>query len=296
MPMSPVFFNSVQSDLNIMPAIRTIFAAACLFVLAAPAQAQGLLFYLPEDGMGVEYEGEIVQTSLRPDIPDGKETITKARELSIKSVGREDAVFEGTSQPCRWIEIKVVTGSTGEAGIDPGPVGARIYKVLVPEAKIIDKPADARSIPNITLPIVRGFRRTGESAVQPLKTNGLGIYPTICQLVNYEAPEVVSAVDTPQTKAQNLSFTAKHMRGQRVMESTTTRSTNEGNFWVTNEVPFGLARWQVVVTREKKESTARRENFTEVQTTRCTMSVKSIINDAETELVTPTNAANPAGA
>jgi len=270
-----------------MPYTRQVFAAICLLILAAPAKAQGLLFYLPEDGTGVEYEGTVELTSIRPDIPDGKETITKARELSIKSVGREDAMFEGAMQACRWIEIKVVTGSTGAAGIDPGPVGARIYKVLVPEAKIIDKAADARSIPNITLPIVRGFRRTGESAVQPLKTNGLGIYPTICHLVNYEAPEVVSAADTPQVKAQNLSFTARHLRGQQVMESTTARSTNEGNFWVTNEVPFGLARWQVVVVREKKESTATRENFTEVQTTRSTMSVKSIITDAETEIVTP---------
>ncbi len=250
------------------------------------AAAQGLLFYLPEDKTGVEYEGTIELTSIRPDIAEGKETITKAREMSIKSVGREDAEFQGVVQPCRWIEIKVVTGTAGEAGIDPGPVGARIYKVLVPESKVIAQPIDASSIPNITLPIVRGFRRTGESQVQPLKTNALGIYPTVCQLINYPDPEVVAASETPQTKASNMSFNAKHMRGLYIMESPDSRSTNEGHFWVTQEVPFGLARWEVVVTRESKESTATRDSFQEVENVKTTMSVKRILTVAESELVT----------
>ena len=180
----------------------------------------------------------------------------------------------------------MVTGTAGEAGIDPGPVGARIYKVLVPESKVIAQPIDASSIPNITLPIVRGFRRTGESQVQPLKTNALGIYPTVCQLINYPDPEVVAASETPQTKASNMSFNAKHMRGLYIMESPDSRSTNEGHFWVTQEVPFGLARWEVVVTRESKESTATRDSFQEVENVKTTMSVKRILTVAESELVT----------
>ena len=272
-----------------MTIIRQISSGVCLFLclLGTPAFAQGLLFFVPEDKTGIEYEGTVEQTMVRPDIAEGKESTIKAREMSIKSVGREDAEFQGTVQPCRWIEIKIVTGTAGEAGIDPGPVGARIYKVLVPESKIIPDADDAQAVPNITLPIVKGYRRTGESQVQTLTSNALGIYPTVSQLINYPGQEIVAASESPQTKATNMSFNAKHIRGRHVMESTDTRSTNEGHFWVTPEVPFGLVRWEVVVTREKKETTATRDSFREVETTRTVMSVKRILNVAESELVTP---------
>jgi len=268
---------------------RQITHSVCLLVclLGTPAFAQGLLFYIPEDKTGIEYEGTVEQTTVRADIAEGKESTMKAREMSIKSVGRQDAEFEGVVQPCRWIEIKIVTGTAGEAGIDPGPVGARIYKVLVPEAKIIAEAQDADSVPNITLPIIKGYRRTGESQVQTLSSNALGIYPTVSQLINYPVQEVVASSESPQTKATNMSFNAKHIRGRHVMESKDTRSTNEGHMWITPEVPFGLVRWEVVVTREKKETTATRDNFREVETTRTIMSVKRILNSAESELVTP---------
>ena len=52
------------------------------------------------------------------------------------------------------------------------------------------------------------------------------------------------------------------------------------------EVPFGLARWEVVVTREQKESTASRDTFAEVSTIKSTMSVQRILDAAESELNT----------
>ena len=267
------------------------FFGFCLAALVAslasePALAQGLIFYLPEDGTGVEYEGEIIQENVRPDIADGKETLKWSREISIKSVGREDAEFEGVVQPCRWIEIKVVTGDPGAAGIDPGPVGARIYKVLVPESKVLDTSVDGDAVPNAMLPIVKGHRRLGENQVKAITSQALRIYPTVCQLNNYPEPVVVSPSENPQTKATNMSFNAKHLKGQTVMERPQSRSTNEGHFWVTPEVPFGLARWEVVVTREQKESTADRDTFAEVSTIKSTMSVKRILDIAESELNT----------
>lgn len=268
--------------------LKYLFAVLTVaFAVAPSATAQGLIFYLPEDGTGVEYEGFVEQTSVRPDLPDGKVTVTKQRSLSIKSVGREQAEFNGSVQACRWIEIKIVTGTAGAAGIDPGPVGSRIYKVLVPEAKIMDQAVDQNSIPNITLPIVKGFRRTGESAVTPLNTNSLGFYPTISLMTNYADPEVVAPVETPTTKDNSKSFNAKRLRGRREMESRTSHSINQADFWVTQEVPFGLARWEVVVTRRKKESTAVRSEFRDIQTTKSEMSYKRMFTQAETELVTP---------
>lgn len=262
-----------------------------LAVLAAtltssPAMAQGLIFHLPEDGTGVEYSGDIIQENVRPDIADGKETLRWSREISIKSVGREDAQFEGVLQPCRWIEIKVITGDAGAAGIDPGPVGARIYKVLVPESKVLDKSVDSLLVPNVMLPIVKGHRRLGENQVKVIKSPALRIYPTVCLLNNYPEPAVVSPSESPQLDATNLSFNARHLKGQTVMERPQSRSTNEGHFWVTPEVPFGLARWEVVVTREQKESTAARDTFAEVSTIKSTMSVKRILDNAESELNT----------
>ena len=223
---------------------------------------------------------------IRDDIKAGKETITKARLITIKSVGREDREFEGTSQPCRWIEIKVVTGDAGEAGIDPGPVGSRIYKLLVPESKIIDTPQDGLGVPNVMFPIVEGYRRSGEAEVRPIRTKAIGVYPTICQLVNYPEQNVISAAATPATKMANTSFSARHVKGNLVMERPESRTTNEADYWVTKEVPFGLARWEVVVTQEKKESTAPRQDFKEYSTTKSTMSVRRFLENAESELVT----------
>ncbi len=249
-------------------------------------QAQGLLFHLPEDGTGVEYEGTIVQETIRDDIKAGKETITKARMISIKSVGREDREFDGSVQPCRWIEIKVVTGDAGEAGINPGPVGSRIYKVLIPESKILATAADDSGVPNIMLPIVEGYRRSGEAEVVKIESQAISTYPTICQLMNYPEQNVISAASAPATKMTNAAFSAKHIKGSQVMESRDGRTTNEADFWVTTEVPFGLARWEVVVKREKKESAATRDDFTEFSTTKSVMSVRRILNNVESELVT----------
>lgn len=272
-----------------MTRAQSLIAAVTFFACTAfsqTGQAQGLLFHLPEDGSGVEYEGEIVQETIRDDIKAGKETITKARMISIKSVGREDREFEGSLHPCRWIEIKVVTGDAGEAGINPGPVGSRIYKILIPESKIIDTPADNAGVPNIMLPIVEGYRRSGEAEVVAINSQAISIYPSICQLMNYPEQNVVSAASAPSTKMANTSFSAKHIKGRQVMESREGRTTNEADFWVTKEVPFGLARWEVIVKREKKESAANRDDFTEFSTTKSVMSVRRILNNVESELVT----------
>lgn len=254
--------------------------------LSASAHAQGLLFFLPEDKTGVQYQGTIAHETIRDDIAEGKEIIQKSREMIIKSVGEEEAEFEGVVQPCRWIEIKTVTGDSGAAGIETGPVGSRIYKVLIPESKVIAQPFDSDSIPNIMLPIVKGFRRSGESQVRPIRSKALAIYPTICQLMFYPETEVVAASETPQVVAQNLSLNARHVKARMVMERPESRTTNEAHLWISQDVPFGLARWEVTVTREKKESTATRDAFVEVSTTRSTMSVSAILQNVESELVT----------
>ena len=252
---------------------------------AETAWAQALFHSLPQDGTGIEYEGTFTQENVRPNTPDGVEVLTFTRVLSIKSVGRENAEFDGQVQPCRWIEIKTVTGTAGAAGIDPGPVGATIYKVLVPESKVFDAAEDADAIPNDLLPIVRGFQRLGENPVKEITSGAIRVYPTMTLLTNYESTEVVAASETPQTIA-GQSFPSRHVKGSLTMESPRSRSTNEGDYWVADNVPFGLVRWEVKVTREEKESTATRDQFRQVATVTSVMSVKRILNNAESELVT----------
>jgi len=252
----------------------------------ASTSAQGLIFSLPEDGTGVVFEGELNQETVRPELEDGREEFTWTRTLSIKSVGREEAEFEGTVQPCRWIEIKVVTGKSGAGGIDSGLVGARIYKFLVPESKVSAAAADADGIPNSVLPIVRGFRRLGEEAVEPIKSKGLVVYPTLCLLPNYQAPEVVTASTIVDSLDKENSFDCRKMQAEFVRERPDARSTNTGSFWVSSEVPFGLAGWEVKVVRESKGATDERLTFTPVGTVICKMQVSEVLDFVESELIT----------
>ncbi|MCH2201107.1 MAG: hypothetical protein MK102_03995 [Fuerstiella sp.] len=223
---------------------------------------------------------------MRPEQKDGRETLTWNRELSVKSVGREYAEYNGESQPCRWIEIKVVTGTSGATGIDAGPAGSRIYKILVPESKVMDVPVDAESIPNAVLPIVKGFRRVGEDQAEQINSRGLVVYPTLCLLANYESPNEVSRSEPVDSIGRRETFDSRHMKGKTVRERPESRSTNTGDFWVSHEVPFGLARWSVQVVRELKGSTEDRANFRQISSVSCEMKVREILRVAESELVT----------
>lgn len=246
------------------------------------ACAQGLIFHLPQDGMAVEYEGTLTQATG----PDDQAPLSWTCELSIKSVGQEQAEFEGQMQACRWLEIKTLTGKAGAAGIDPGPVGARIYKVLVPESKIVDDWKDADGIPNEMMPIVKGFRRLGEEEVKPITTPALRFYPTISLLTSYVEPETVATSDTPEILLQGQSITARRMKGKLVAESTKVRSTNEAEYWVSKDVPFGLARWIVTVTTDEKDSAAPVSEFKPTTIKKVDMKLRRIRENVESELVT----------
>ena len=80
---------------------------AVLALAGSGVSAQGLIFNLPEDGKMVEYEGTLTQGTSA----DDESPLSWTCQLTIKSVGRENAEFQGESQPCRWLEIKVLTGN-----------------------------------------------------------------------------------------------------------------------------------------------------------------------------------------
>ena len=136
--------------------------------------AQGLLWSLPkEDFTEVRYEGEYSQVESRPNAPEGDLKVEPpwTRKLWLRSVGREEWEYDkrtktwqraaGGKAPqddkeivwCRWIEIELVTGKIQEGTVDPGPVGARLYKVLVPERHITGNRVDSQQIHVSYIPI-----------------------------------------------------------------------------------------------------------------------------------------------
>jgi hypothetical protein len=257
-----------------------VFAIGCLQL--NPARGQGLIFNLPEDGSAVTYEGTMVQSTG----PADESPLSWTCELSIKSVGREEAMVGDRTEMCRWIEFKTLTGKSGAAGIDPGPVGARIWKVLVPESRALTTATDSDGIPYDMLPIAKGFRRLGEEAVKEITSPALRTYPTITLLTNYQQIQELADNAVPETLLQGQSLTAKHLKGLARMERAESRSTNEGEYWVSDDVPFGLARWVVTVTREEKPSAAPIADFKVVNVVTMDMKLKSIRQNAESELVT----------
>lgn len=258
-----------------------LFGALC----ATEAHAQGLVWSLPEDGAWVRFEGTYRQLVRRPDSTAGDLQLEWTRHLTIKSVGTSEESYNGEVQPCRWIEIKVVTGQVKEGLIDAYPGAIRIYKLLVPEAAITGEVLDAEGILVSHIPLVRGYRKIGDEDPQELESGVFAIYPLVSLLQHYRnlAPESDEAIQE-QTPAGLVSATL--WKGSLTMESRTNRSNNEAQIWRSEEVPFGIAKWVVRDMREEKHPTQSRDLFRETTEVEIEMSAHEIGIGAETELIT----------
>jgi len=266
--------------------------AATLMLSPQSVSAQGLIWSLPEDGTSMQWFGTYKQTEERADSNEGPQTIQWNRQLTIKSVGKEVAPFRGTDVPCRWIEIKVVTGkpsSDVEGGTDAGLIGARIYRVLVPESEVNGANVDALSIPVSFLPIVKGYRRFGEQEIQPIKAKVLQVYPLVAMLRSFrELTADAEGMVDPGVELGPVS--AKHLTGTSEVESPTIRSKNTTDLWQSKDVPFGIAKWKVAITREIKDISDPRTAFKLVSTIEVEMEAQRAGTQAEPELVLPDQA------
>ena len=268
-----------------MTCLRYLTALAIVSASTSIASASGLIWSLPDDGAWVRYEGQYTLQAVSDADAEGSQVTEWIRHLVIKSVGQEQAEYNGSQVLCRWIEIKVITGTRSEAGIDPGPAGERIYKVLVPESGVIGDTRDETGIPVSMLPIVKGFRRTGEGEVMEIGARALLVYPSIALLTHYPELELVSPQDSPTIRAGSVQ--ARHVRGTWTMERANSRSTNIANMWVSNEIPFGLAKWTVSDNREIKDFTDPRSAFRESSRVTVEMSAHQVGLNAESELDVP---------
>ena len=276
--------------------IRTQVLLALAFLLASPAilSAQGLIWSLPEqEGTWVRYEGEYKQVEFRPGVATGDQTFNWRRNVTIKSLVTPDAhktaMYRGKQVTCRWIEIKVETGKPGEQGLDTGPGGARLYKVLIPEARIFSRlinnnSVDADGIPISFLPIIRGYRKLGNRKEEQIKTKVLQIYPAISLLKHYKAfrPETGQPED-PELAALGAVNAIKWLGGE-ALQSRVSRSEHSSTIWLSREVPFGLARWNVKITRSRKRETDPREKFEKRTETTVEMKAVAVGTDAKSEL------------
>ena len=263
--------------------MRTHAVAALLVAsawLAGPgtASAQMLIWNLPEDdGVWVRFEGSYKQTRSRPNSNAGDENLEWQSDLTISSVGRETV----DGRACRWVEFKSITKPKGLEQ-KPGPGDSYIYKVLIPEDRVIGKTVDAETIPVTYLPIVKGWRKVGGREPQPVTEKALAIYPTIALVTYY--PDLKAEGEAEQMQVGGMAVSARLWKGERKLETSTSRSTNAASLWLSDDVPFGLARFQVTLTQEKKEIAASADEFRRAALTEVEMAVVGTGNDSRSEI------------
>ncbi len=266
---------------------------------AAAVFAQGLVWSLPkEDGTWVRYEGTFQQVEIRAESNEANLTIDWIRHLWIKSVGREKWKYDETKKLwlrsddgewCRWIEIKLITGKPSETGIDPGPIGARICRVLVPEARVAGTLTDVDKIHVSYIPIVKGYQRIGDGEVKAIKTRVLQVYPLLSVLRHYKTLEAGADEAVELEIPLDQPVTAKMFKGEYKMESRTGRSVNKATLWRSDDVPFGLAKWRVETSRWAKDAREPRDVFENQKMSEVTvvMSAHETGGGAQSELVIP---------
>ncbi|MDA0285500.1 MAG: hypothetical protein O3B13_11535 [Planctomycetota bacterium] len=263
-----------------------LLATLVCLSLGQSVVAQGLLWNLPEDGSLIHYEGTYRQVEAQPGSAAGNLEMEWIRHLTIKSVGREDAEFRGETVPCRWIEMKLQTGRVKDGLIATGTVGEQIYKVLIPEKAITGQTRDSEGLPVTYLPIVRGFRKTNDKDPTPkeITSNVLQIYPIISLVRHYRdmtRSQIPESVLVGQDDVQCTKLT-----GTSEQESLNNRVMHESSLYLSEAVPFGLAKWTVKVTQESKGEVEPRTEFKFVSEITVDMTARRIEGNARSELVT----------
>jgi len=259
---------------------------------AAPASAQVLIWSLPKaDGAWVRFEGTYKQTRARPTTNAGEEILEWRSELKISTVGSEMAEITTKDEdgldvtkevPCRWVEFKTLTKPNGLEK-QPGPGDLFIYKVLIPEYRVIGKPVDDDNIPVMFLPIVKGWRKVGGRDAEAVTEKALAVYPTVAPVTYY--PDLkAEGEEAEQLQVGGEAVAARLFKGTRVFQRTTNRSTNSATLWRSDDVPFGLARFQVSVTLEEKEIAAPADEFKRTSLIEVEMAVVATGDDARSEL------------
>ncbi|RLS59149.1 MAG: hypothetical protein DWH91_01055 [Planctomycetota bacterium] len=255
---------------------------------ASVTQAQGLLWQLPAgEKTWCRYEGTYQQVIRRPESTEGDLTLDWTRHVTLKSLGKEDAEYKGQTVPCRWIEIKVITGKVKEGLVDAGPGNNRIYKLLVPESEIrgtVTEPlSDSREMYISYIPIAKGYRKIGDEPTAAIEGGVFDLYPMVSFLRHYRTLEVAAQDEIIASPVKELP--SRLSKGTQQSETPTLRTTSTGELYRSAEAPFGMSKWTVKVVTERKQSTSPRTEFAPAEEVTETMLLNAIGEDAESELV-----------
>lgn len=268
--------------------VRLVVAGCLLLAGGTTASAQGLLWKLPkEEGKWVRFEGTYKQTVHRPNNAEGDLNVEWTKHITIKSLKSEEVEWRGEKQPGWWIEIKAVTGQVKEGILEAGPGGSRIYKLLVPEKAIrgtvTEEVGPGREIFVSYIPIVRGFRKTGDEAAVAIESGSFDLYPVVAQLRHYRdlMAGAEETVQTPLGDAAGVTWTAT-----ATSETTTSRITTSTELVRTDDPKFlfGVAKWTAKSVSETKPSTASRDEFQPDVEIEETMTATEAGDGAESEI------------
>lgn len=284
-----------------MRRISTCGLILCGLILAAtprPAAAQGLLWKLPKDqeNFSVLYYGTFTQK----DISTGNagvaaEPIVWHREIIVKSLKREDGYYQGKKVPCRWVEFSVRTGKFDEE-IDTGPAGKRVYKILVPESTIVGETKDPDTIFVSMIPVatdmngkIMGVKKIGNANPVRMKNAVLHIYPLLSLLHHYRTRASAPGENAITVAGQQVAPDGyKKYTSQRTIESRSRQSENKATMYFANNVPTGLAKWDVTVSHKTKNSSQPRSAFAPTFEFTESMTARTITQgNAQSELPEP---------
>ncbi len=258
-----------------------------LTVLAATeARAEGVIWQLPSDGTWVRLEGTYAQTEIRPTSATGKLEITPWIErVLISSVGEEMAEYQGEMVPCRWLEIKIERGREREGKIDTGLTGLQIYKVLVPEARVLYESLDAEGVPVSFLPIIKGFRKMGKADAKPMTEPALQLYPLAILAGYYREENITASDEDPDVKISAVK--ADKIEMKTTIERRSSRTVQETTIWRSKDVPFGIARYAAKITREIKDDGQSRDDFKPMSEIEVNLKAQETGTDAKSEIPLP---------
>jgi hypothetical protein len=258
-----------------------------LAATARPAAAQGLLWHLPEtENFSVMYYGKFTQQ----DISKGNTGVAPPpivwdREIIISSLSRAKGFYGGKEVDCRWIEISIRTGVFDE-DIDTGPAGKRVYKILVPESKIIGKTTDADKIFVSMIPIAldkdgktQGAKKIGTTSPKRMTAPVLHVYPILSLLTHYHDLKPTGSdnpINVDKPKQQISPDAYKKYTAFRSVESPSSRSENTASLYFSDLVPTKIAKWEVSVVHKSKNSSQGKDEFKPTWKFSTSMTVREI--------------------
>jgi len=249
------------------------------------AQAQPLVWNLPESGTWVRYTGEYRQVTIRPESTEGDLSLQWQRILEIRCLNRETATWNGEETTCVWLEVEQITGQQVDGQLEAGPGGTRLYKILVPESVVIGKEYFNLDVARAYLPIVKGYRRIGDSAeVEELQGEVFQPFPVLTQaLINETA--TIEGQESTQVIAGN--FSTDRIQNTDAVEDSDSRTTVTTNLWISDDAPFGLVKWTARIVRERKTLIDSRDDFKKHSEINVEMQAAQTGTDAVSKLNTP---------